>query len=259
MKKNSGNAATKAKNKYNSNNYDRLNVVVPKGCKTEILAVAEAGGDSLNAYIIGAIDERMYRDKRAVSKKYTIIGGVNGTGKSSFTGALKTQTIDLGEIIDVDKITSVAGVSPLEGGKIAINRITDCLKNEISFTQETTLSGHKTQLTAKKAKESGYYITMFYIGLDTVDESLRRIANRVKRGGHAIGEDDVRRRFKERWNAVLKILPYCDKAFFFDNDNGFVEVTEYKNGKFSKKGELQPKWILELIDCHNRLSIEAKL
>ena len=44
-------------------------------------------------------------------KVYTIIGGVNGTGKSSLTGVLKTQTTELGVIIDVDRITALAGVS----------------------------------------------------------------------------------------------------------------------------------------------------
>ena len=35
-------------------------------------------------------------------KIYTIIGGVNGCGKSSLTGALKAERRDLGIIIDVD-------------------------------------------------------------------------------------------------------------------------------------------------------------
>ena len=38
-------------------------------------------------------------------KIYTIIGGVNGCGKSSLTGALKAERRDLGIIIDVDKLT----------------------------------------------------------------------------------------------------------------------------------------------------------
>lgn len=36
---------------------------------------------------------------------YTIIGGVNGTGKSSLTGVLRAQRNDLGVIVDVDRIT----------------------------------------------------------------------------------------------------------------------------------------------------------
>ena len=178
-------------------------------------------------------------------KTYTIIGGVNGTGKSSMIGVLKTQASDLGEIFNV---TAEAGVSALDGGKIALERIEECLKKNICFTQETTLSGRKTEATAAKAKEQGYYIRLFYVGLDTPEDCLERIANRVKRGGHNIPENDVERRFAGRWPAVSKVLPYCDEVRFFDNDNGFVEVAEYKNGDLILKGDHRPAWILELQD-----------
>ena len=72
---------------------------------------------------------------------------------------------------------------------------------------------------------------MYYIALDTPQECLDRIANRVRRGGHNISEVDVERRFAGRWDAVARILPYCDTAEFYDNDNGFVEVAEYRNGE----------------------------
>lgn len=35
-------------------------------------------------------------------KIYTIVGGVNGVGKSSFTGVLKERSTDLGTIIEDD-------------------------------------------------------------------------------------------------------------------------------------------------------------
>ena len=181
-------------------------------------------------------------------KVYTIIGGVNGTGKSSLTGVLKTQTTDLGIIIDVDKITAQNGGNAIQGGRIALERIKDCLKKEISFTQETTLSGRKTEITAAQAKERGYYVRLYYVGLDTLEESLARIENRVRRGGHDIRDEDVQRRFAGRWEAVSKVLPYCDEARFFDNDNGFVEVAEYLNGELLLKGDKRPVWIQELQD-----------
>ena len=40
-------------------------------------------------------------------KIYTIIGGVNGVGKSSLTGVLASESNDLGVIIDTDKITAL--------------------------------------------------------------------------------------------------------------------------------------------------------
>ena len=180
-------------------------------------------------------------------KTYTIIGGVNGVGKSSFTGVLKERCEDLGQIIDVDKITAELGKGSLAGGKAALTKIDNCIEKRLSFTQETTLSGYRTEATAKKVKDLGYFVRLFYIGLDSADESLLRIRNRVKRGGHDIPADDVERRFKGRWEAVAKVLPYCDAAEFYDNDNGFIKVADYKNGELRKVGELSPEWLKELI------------
>ena len=181
-------------------------------------------------------------------KTYTIIGGVNGTGKSSLTGVLKTQTTGLGQIIDVDKITAENGGCAIQGGKIALERIRRCLDKGISFTQETTLSGRKTELTAQEARERGYSVRLFYVGLDSAEECLQRIENRVAHGGHDIREEDVLRRFAGRWEAVTKILPYCDEAHFFDNYNGFVEVAEYVNGELILQEGKSPAWVKELRD-----------
>ena len=179
-------------------------------------------------------------------KTYTIIGGVNGVGKSSFTGVLKERSTDLGIIVDVDKITAELGAGALAGGKAALKKINECIDKGVSFTQETTLSGRKTEATAQKVKELGYHVRLFYIGLDTATESLARIQNRVRRGGHDIPENDVERRFAGRWEAVAKVLPYCDEAELYDNDNGFVKVAEYRNGELRTIGKQRPKWLTEL-------------
>lgn len=179
-------------------------------------------------------------------KFYTIIGGVNGVGKSSFTGVLKGSRSDLGQIIDVDKITAQLGGDALAGGKESIRRIDACLEKGVSFTQETTLSGYRTERTAKKAREMGYSVRLYYVGLNTAAESLERIQNRVRRGGHDIDREDVLRRFSGRWEAVAKVLPYCDVAEFYDNDNGFRLVAEYRNGELLVVGDEPPQWILEL-------------
>ena len=178
---------------------------------------------------------------------YTIIGGVNGCGKSSLTGALKAERSDLGLLIDVDKLAAQLG-SPVEGGKAAVRKINECLEKGISFTQETTLSGARTERTIRRAKERGYTIRLYYIGLDTMEESLGRIANRVAKGGHDIPKADVECRFQSRFTDVLRVLPYCDEARFFDNDNGFVEVAEYRNGELIPRVSNPPRWLLELME-----------
>lgn len=46
---------------YNEKTYDRLYPFVPKGRKAEIQAVAETQGETLNEFIVKAIEERMKR------------------------------------------------------------------------------------------------------------------------------------------------------------------------------------------------------
>lgn len=75
---------------------------------------------------------------------------------------------------------------------------------------------------------------------------MRTYTIRVKRGGHDIPSQDVERRFASRWEAVAKVLPYCDEAEFYDNDNGFVLVAEYRNGELWTVGNIDPMWLKEL-------------
>lgn len=179
-------------------------------------------------------------------KIYTIIGGVNGVGKSSLTGVLSAKTTDLGIIIDVDKITAELGCDKIKGGKASIEKINHCLDMGISFTQETTLSGHRTERTVRRAINDGYFIRLYYVGVNDLSESLSRIENRVRKGGHDIPKNDVRHRYESRFADLKKILPLCNEAEFFDNENGFVEVAEYKNGELILKGDYRPLWIAEL-------------
>ena len=181
-------------------------------------------------------------------KTYTIVAGVNGCGKSSLTGVLRTEIDNLGKIIDVDKITAACGGNLLEGGKKAVALIEECLEKEICFTQETTLSGRKTLDTIKRAMAKDYYIRLYYVGLDTIEESLLRIENRVKKGGHNINTDTVKNRFGKRFDDLLVVLPHCNEATFYDNDNGFVTVAKYKNGELQTVGQNSPKWLTELIE-----------
>lgn len=145
-------------------------------------------------------------------KTYTIIGGTNGVGKSSFLGSLNEQRDDLGVVVDADKINLRFNGDKVKGGKAASQLISDCLEREISFTQETTLSGHKTLKTVKEAREKNYCVRLYYIGISSAQESLLRIENRVKKGGHGIPESDVLRRYKSRFEDLLRVLPYCDEA-----------------------------------------------
>ena len=177
---------------------------------------------------------------------YTVVGGVNGAGKSSLTGVLKAERNDLGYIIDVDKIAFENNRDNYKAARIAISKINNFLKHGITFTQETTLSGHMVERTIMKAKSFDYDIHLFYVGLSSAEESLKRIKNRVEKGGHDIPTEDVIRRYRTRFDTLIKILPFCDEVKFYDNENRFDNIAEYRNGEIIYKSDYKPLWLSEL-------------
>lgn len=57
-------AQQKAVNKYMKENYDRINLLLPKGKKAVIQDFAAAHGESVNGFINRAVDEAMAQTER---------------------------------------------------------------------------------------------------------------------------------------------------------------------------------------------------
>lgn len=57
-------AHMKATKKYEDKAYDKFLIRVPKGKKAIIQAHAETQGESLNAYVCGAVDARMEKEDK---------------------------------------------------------------------------------------------------------------------------------------------------------------------------------------------------
>ena len=71
-------AQQRATNKYIAKAYDRINLTVSKGKKDDIKAAAAIAGESMNQYIINAVDQRMERDSA------TAEGGEDLDGERAF-------------------------------------------------------------------------------------------------------------------------------------------------------------------------------
>lgn len=83
------------------------------------------------------------------------------------------------------------------------------------------LFAEKSRLTDnnKQARKQGYYITMYYVGLSSMEESIDRITNRARKGGRNIPVDDVKRRYEKRISSLSRVIPLCDEVIFYDNEN----------------------------------------
>ena len=66
-------AQQKAVQKYKKNNYDRFELLTPKGNKDKIKAHAEQQSESLNGFVNRAISETMERDEERRCSPYVTI------------------------------------------------------------------------------------------------------------------------------------------------------------------------------------------
>lgn len=152
-------------------------------------------------------------------KKYILIAGVNGAGKSTLY-----QTLHLLQNmprVNTDEILREFGdwrntKDIVAAGKIAIRKIAQYFAEDISFNQETTLCGHAVLKNIQKAKQSGYFIELHYVGVDSVEIAKERVKNRVECGGHGIPDKDIERRYEQSFENLHEILSLCDLTAFYE-------------------------------------------
>ena len=167
-------------------------------------------------------------------KTCTIIGGIDGVGKSSLLGVLRAVRTDLGLVVD-------------EKEKAASERIETALTDGISFSYETTLHGEFSKELCRRAKDAGYAVRLYYVALDPVEENLLRTKNRAKNSGANAIPQEVQNQYAHRIDDLTVMLPYCDCADFYDNYNGFVLVAQKIDRRIEPIGDYHPQWITKLL------------
>lgn len=145
--------------------------------------------------------------------------GTNGAGKSTLR-AFNQDAVQI--VIDSDHIAQEINpnnprLADFEAGRKAIELYQFALAHRISFSMESTLSGHSILQRMKKAKENGFDVRLNYVAVADVDINLARVAARVKLGGHPIDEATIRQRYEVSTKHLLLALPYCDEVFIYDN------------------------------------------
>lgn len=189
---------------------------------------------------------------------YLIFAGVNGVGKSTFYHSgfwrepsipKKLPRVNSDEIVARAQGDYRSSVDQLHAGRQALRMIDEHFTKGESFNQETTLAGKLAVRNIQRASKLGYRIVLYYLGVDSPETSLARIAHRVKLGGHPIAEDAVRRRYEASLRNFSNVLDLCDRAIIIDNTVEFVTVAQWTRGILSWVGNpaKHAPWLLEAI------------
>ena len=165
-----------------------------------------------------------------------IIAGCNGARKTTASYTILPEMLKCKEFVNADIIAK--GISPFqpekvafEAGRVMLQRIQQLINEKETFAFETTLSTKSYKSIIKDCKTKGYKIVLLFIWLNSPDLAIDRIRDRVKKGGHHVPGNIVKRRYKRGLENFFKIfMPLCDYWLFVDNttiiDNYIAEGNE---------------------------------
>ena len=171
-----------------------------------------------------------------------VVAGPNGCGKSTLTRTTWFRGL---EVIDPDAIArdNMAGY-PAWAAREALRRRRAAVAAGRTLVAETTLAGAGVLRFMEVAKQAGYRIVLHYISVNSADQALVRIRNRVALGGHDVQEADVRRRFARSHANLPVAIKRADEVLLYDNtDPGMPhrEVAMLKGGTWWSAERL-PIW-----------------
>jgi predicted ABC-type ATPase len=176
----------------------------------------------------------------------TLIAGPNGAGKSTITRFVEIDGIE--RLLDPDAIAHRINPDDLAKAAIAagrevIRRQTEYFRAGLSYAVETTLAGSRVNL-AEDARKHGFEVHLLYVGIDTPELSILRIRERVRRGGHLVPDDDVRRRYGRSMQNAAQLTLSADIARLYDNsDDGHRLVLIAKSGRITFRADPLPSWL----------------
>ena len=152
-----------------------------------------------------------------------IIAGPNGAGKTTFAREFLPKDTDIVHFVNADLIA--AGLSALRpeiaavtAGRVFLAELDRLARGRTSFAFETTLSGRAHAGRLQQWKAAGYRIEIAYLRVASTELALKRIASRVRQGGHNVPRADVIRRFGRSWSNFSRIYqPLADAWWVYDN------------------------------------------
>ena len=78
-------------------------------------------------------------------------------------------------------------------------------------------------------RAAGYKVKLIFLRLDSPDEAVARVAERVRQGGHNVAEDVIRRRFKAgEENFRTLYAPLVDAWALYDNSGIEPMLVEWR-------------------------------
>jgi predicted ABC-type ATPase len=151
-----------------------------------------------------------------------ILAGPNGAGKTTAAPFLLRDALAVPEFINADQIAQgLSAFSPqtvaIEAGRLMLARLDELARRRETFAFETTLASRSFAPWLRARRAEGYDVSLVFLWLPDPEEAVRRVAERVARGGHSVPPEVVRRRYAAGLRNFFGLYqPLCTTWRFYD-------------------------------------------
>jgi predicted ABC-type ATPase len=133
-----------------------------------------------------------------------VVGGPNGAGKTTVSRAILADTFGLAEFVNADALAAgLSGFNPdraaFAAGRIMLQRLRELAAARTSFAFESTLASRTFAPWLAELAGAGWDVELVYFWLRSPELAIRRVKARVRKGGHTVPDDIIRRRY---WRSV---------------------------------------------------------
>ena len=157
-----------------------------------------------------------------------MLAGCNGAGKSSIGGqafrAADVEYFNPDEAAREAIAVAAAHGRPMTQGEAnawawneGVARLRRAIAEHGNYAIETTLGGDTIVGLLLDAAAAGVAVNVWFVGLDSAELHVARVAQRVARGGHGIPRADIERRYVRGRLNLIRLLPRLHRLLVWDN------------------------------------------
>lgn len=158
--------------------------------------------------------------------RVVVLAWINGAGKTTASKELLSTVLRIPTFVNADAIArGLNGLNPeaesFRAGRIMLQTMHKLVERREDFAFETTLSARTYATWLRDLRVIGYEVLLYYYWLPSPNLAIERVAQRVKRGGHFVPDEDIRRRYARRVRNFLELYrPIADWWEVYDNTDG---------------------------------------
>jgi predicted ABC-type ATPase len=159
-----------------------------------------------------------------------VLAGPNGSGKTTAAPLILRDRLHVSEFVNADTIArglsefNVESVA-FDAGRIMLKRLDQLAEHRADFAFETTLASRTFAPFLRKLLDSGYQAHLAFLWVPAPELNILRVADRVRRGGHFVKEEDIRRRYVRGISNFFNIYRPLPISWEFFDSRGNAPVS----------------------------------